>query len=261
METSTSAFLYSLLIKKNTTFLFRSGTRISELRIHYFQHVPFEDLGIIRRWIDSHAHSLSVTQFFLNSTLPKIEEIDWLIVMGGSMGVNDEDKYPWLIKEKKFISEAILQNKRVLGICLGSQLIASALGANVYPNAQKEIGWFPVRVTPDGKSSSLFKIIPQQFNAFHWHGDTFDLPKGARWLAESEACKHQAFSIGENVLGLQFHLEIDAENIDLLIQNCGNELQESKYIQSANQLRIAEKNFAKLHSYMYKILDQMSLSK
>jgi GMP synthase-like glutamine amidotransferase len=227
------------------------------LNIHYIQHVPFEDLGTIQQWIITHGHSLSVTQFFRDDALPRIEDIDWLIVMGGPMGVEDENKFPWLIKEKDFISDAIRQNKKVLGICLGAQLIVSALGAKVYPNAQKEIGWFPVRVTPDGKSSSLFKNIPQQFTAFHWHGDTFDLPEGAHWLAESEACRHQAFSFDKHVLGLQFHLEVERYNVELLVQNCGNELQKAPFIKSAESILNANHWFEEIRLTMDHILDRL----
>jgi GMP synthase (glutamine-hydrolysing) len=228
------------------------------LNIHYFQHVPFESLGSIQQWTESHRHSLSVTQFFHNSTLPKIEDIDWLIVMGGPMGVYDEDMFPWLIKEKEFILEAIRQDKKVLGICLGAQLIASSLGAKVYPNAQKEIGWFPVQLTAAGKATPIFQSFPGQFEVFHWHGDTFDLPEGAHWLIESDACKHQAFSFGKHVLGLQFHLEVRPDNIEMLIQNCGNELREAKYIQTAIQLRTAKKNFERIYHRMNQILDQIA---
>jgi GMP synthase (glutamine-hydrolysing) len=227
------------------------------MRIHYFQHVPFEGLGTIQQWIESQGHSLGVTQFFRNSTFPKIEDIDLLIVMGGPMGVYDKNKFPWLIKEKEFISEVIGKNKKVLGICLGAQLIASALGAKVYPNTQKEIGWFPLNLTPDGKSSSLFKNISQQFTAFHWHGDTFDLPKEAHWLAKSEACKHQAFSFGKYVLGLQFHFEVERNNVESLIQNCGNELKTGPFIQSAESMLNANHYFDGIHQDKYHILSRL----
>jgi GMP synthase-like glutamine amidotransferase len=230
------------------------------LNIHCFQHVPFEGLGTIQPWIESHEHSLSVTRFFENDTLPEIANIDWLIVMGGPMGVYEEQQFPWLIKEKQFIAETIRQKKKVLGICLGAQLIASALGANVYPNTQKEIGWFPVNLTETGMKSVLFKLFPKQFMVFHWHGDTFDMPEEAHCLVESKACKHQAFSYGDHVLGLQFHLEVTQDNINLLIQNCGNELHEAQYIQTAQQLRASEKNFDLIRDYMEKILDQIASS-
>ena len=133
--------------------------------------------------------------------------IFWLIVMGGPMSVNDERQYPWPTAEKKFIADAIANGKIVLGVCLGAQLIANALGARVYPNHHREIGWFPVEgVTPE-KTSVLGTLFPSQMNTFHWHGETFDLPEHAIHLARSEGCEHQAFCIGDRVLGLQFHLE------------------------------------------------------
>jgi len=230
------------------------------MRVHYFQHVSFENPGSIQHWVESRGHSSSTTQFFHDDALPKIEDVDFLIILGGPMGVYDEKLFPWLVKEKDFISEAIRQKKKVLGICLGAQLIASALGARVYPNAQKEIGWFPLKVFPDVDSSNPFKNIPRQFTAFHWHGDTFDLPAGVRLIAESEACKHQAFIFGEHVLGLQFHLEVMQVNVELLIQNCGNELREALYIQTAEQIRGLKKEYEIVNSHMHQILEQFSSS-
>lgn len=226
------------------------------MRIHSFQHVPFEGLGIIQQWAESSGHTITVTEFFHSDKLPKIEEIDWLIVMGGPMGVYDEKMNPWLREEKQFITHAIQQQRKVLGICLGAQLVASALGANVYSNSQKEIGWYLVQLTSDGKRSKFFYNFPGRFTAFHWHGDTFDLPKGAQWLAKSEACKYQAFSLGNNVLGLQFHLEVAQEHVELLIQNCGRELQKGPFIQTADSMRKAEYYYVEIHKCMNQILDR-----
>ena len=125
------------------------------MRIHYFQHVPFEGLGSIEDWIRSEGYDLFSTRFYRNDPLPELDRIDWLIVMGGPMGANDDHIYPWLAAEKKFIGEAIKKGVRILGICLGAQLIASVLGARVYPNAHKEIGWFHVRLTPDGLACQI----------------------------------------------------------------------------------------------------------
>jgi GMP synthase (glutamine-hydrolysing) len=224
--------------------------------IHYFQHVPFEELGIIQKWAESRGHTVTVTKFFRSDKLPKIEEIDWLIVMGGPMGVYDEKIYPWLREEKHFIAHAIQQHKKVVGICLGAQLIASALSAKVYPNSQKEIGWYLVQLTSDGKKSKFFQNFPGHFTAFHWHGDTFDLPEGAQWLVESEACKHQAFSLENNVLGLQFHLEVARENVELLIINCGHELNHAPFIQAADQILSPNNYFEEMNKKMIQILDQ-----
>ena len=159
------------------------------MRIHYLQHVRFEGLGCIETWAQSEKHSLTGTHFFQNDPLPELGNLDWLIVMGGPMGVADEQKYPWLTTEKRFIEKAIRDGKTVLGICLGAQLIADVLGARVYSIQHKEIGWFPIELTDEGQRSSLLGFIPDQFDVFHWHGDTFDLPDGATHLARSEACQ------------------------------------------------------------------------
>jgi GMP synthase-like glutamine amidotransferase len=166
--------------------------------------------------------------------------------------------YSWLCEEKQFIAEAVRRKKKVLGICLGAQLLASSLGSHVYPNTQKEIGWFPVQLTPAGRMSRFFKIFPEQFEAFHWHGDTFDLPDGTDWLVESKACKHQAFSFGRHVLGLQFHLEVEQKNIELLIDNCGNELHNASFIQSAELMLQTTHTHKDIRTYMNSLLDQFT---
>ena len=152
------------------------------------------------------------------------------------MGVHDETRYPWLKAEKKFIRQSMATGKMVLGICLGAQLIAQVLGANVAKNPQKEIGWFPVRLTPEAQKVPVFQGIPEELMAFHWHGDTFEIPKGAIHIASSEACANQAFVLGR-IYGLQFHLESSRESIERLIKNCGDEVTHGKYIQDAEKIR------------------------
>jgi GMP synthase (glutamine-hydrolysing) len=225
------------------------------IKIHSFHHVPFEGLGNIEDWIISKGHSFSSTRFYNHETLPNPEEIDWLIVMGGPMGAYEENNYPWLAAEKKFISQVIRRGIKVLGICLGAQLIAAALGAKVYPNKQKEIGWFPISLSEEGKTSAFFSGFPSELIAFHWHGDTFDLPDGAQHLAESVACRNQAFSYKNNVLSLQFHFDLKQSNLRELIKNCGNELRESPYIQTVEEMTAKNNQFIVLEEYMRKILD------
>lgn len=225
------------------------------MRIHYFQHVPFEGLGNIEDWIISRGHSCSSTRFYNREPMPDLEDIDWLIVMGGPMGAYEEDIYPWLSAEKNFIAQSIHRGIKVLGICLGAQLIASALGAKVYPNRQKEIGWFPINLTEDGRISEHFRGISSGLTVFHWHGDTFDLPDRADHLAESVACRNQAFSYKNDVLALQFHLDLKKNNLEKLIQNCGSELTDAPYIQSAGQMLAQDKQFDIAEKYMRHILD------
>ena len=126
------------------------------IKVHFLQHVQYEGLGSIADWIHGNSYDLTVTQLFNDQSLPDPGDIDFLIIMGGPMGIYQEDKYPWLKKEKLFIEQAIKKNKKVLGICLGAQLIADVLGSKVFPNKYQEIGWFPVRLTDDSKNSKLF---------------------------------------------------------------------------------------------------------
>jgi GMP synthase-like glutamine amidotransferase len=204
------------------------------MRVHYLQHVPFEGLGSIAPWLEEHGYEMTKTEFFGSAALPAIKDIDLLIVMGGPMSVNDEQQLPWLVPEKRFVYDAIAAGVPVLGICLGAQLIASALGARVYRNSEKEIGWFPVHGIPSSENAAF--RFPPSLLAFHWHGETFDLPQGARLIAKSDGCLHQAFQIGVSVIGLQFHLETTPESAQAIVSHCRDELIPSTYVQSESDL-------------------------
>ncbi|MEW5818613.1 MAG: type 1 glutamine amidotransferase [Cyanobacteriota bacterium] len=206
------------------------------MNIHYLQHVPFENLANIETWARQKGYCISKTAFFNNNCLPNINNIDCLIILGGPMNVYEEDKYPWLVTEKRFIETAIANNKKVIGICLGAQLIASVLGSTVYTNRYKEIGWFPVCLTSKAFNSNVFKNIPSCFTAFHWHGDTFDLPDKCIRVASSEGCLNQAFEYNSKIIGLQFHLEYNIDSIYQMIDNCSDEIIEGKYIQTATKM-------------------------
>ena len=199
------------------------------MRAHILQHVPFEGLGSIASWLRAADYRTTTTKFYESTRLPASAEIDLLIITGGPMSVNDEERFPWLRVEKQFIKRAITSGKAVLGICLGAQLIASALGESVYPNRRKEIGWFPVRgIAPEDPTIFCF---PPVVEVFHWHGETFDLPEEAVLLAKSEACENQAFQLGQTVIGLQFHLETTPESAQALVTNCRQEILPSKFVQ------------------------------
>jgi len=208
------------------------------VRAHYLQHVPFEGLGSIEPWLNAAGYEVTRTPFFASTTLPDLHQIDLLVVMGGPMSVNDEDAFPWLALEKKFIRDFIETGKPVLGICLGAQLITSALGAEVYPNSVKEIGWFPIQgVSTIGGSTFSF---PPSTEVFHWHGETFDLPPGATLIARSEGCENQAFQIDTSVIGLQFHLETTPESAQAIVSNCRDELVPSQYVQTEEEILSAD---------------------
>jgi len=227
------------------------------MRIHSLQHVAFEDLANIELWAKEKGHETSRTLLFQAEPLPSLAQVDWLIILGGPMNIYEDDKYPWLVQEKQFIAEAIAQQKIVLGICLGAQLIADALGAKVSKNQHKEIGWFPVSLTPEFSSSYVFKGWPRRFMAFHWHGDTFGVPPGALRVAESEGCANQAFEYKDRVVGLQFHLESSYSSIQRLIQNCRDEITEGPYIQRPEEMLGQQENLSEIHQQMKLLLDRM----
>lgn len=206
------------------------------MNVHILQHVPFEGIGSMEPWLLRRSANISSTRFFESWELPDVNNLDLIIAMGGPMSVNDEAELPWLVDEKRFIRSAIQQGVPVLGICLGAQLIASALGARVYPGRQREIGWLDIEAVSHAGGAFAF---PKTVNVFHWHGETFDLPDGAVHLARSAACEHQAFQVGAHVIGLQFHLETTPSSADALITHCRDELVVDNYVQSEAALRAA----------------------
>jgi GMP synthase (glutamine-hydrolysing) len=227
------------------------------MNMHFLQHVSFEDIGHIKNWADRRSITVSKTELYSDDQFPFIDDFDILVVMGGPMGVYDHQRYPWLTSEKIFIEKVISANKPVLGICLGAQLIAEIAGGKVYPNKYKEIGWFDLHRTELSHNSNLFKSIPDSFSAFHWHGDTFDLPAGAIHLAKNSVCQNQAFQLSDKVLGLQFHLESTPASIEALIENSSNELVQGKYIQTVEQMQHLVNNSVSSNILMDTLMDNL----
>jgi GMP synthase-like glutamine amidotransferase len=226
------------------------------MKIHYIQHVEFETPGTIIDWIEKRKHSLSSTLLYKNESFPGLDNFDLLIIMGGPMNIYEYERYPWLSEEKAFIEEAISEGKAVLGICLGAQLIADVLKAEVFRNNYKEIGWFPVStVKQEISETPLLENVPDEFTAFHWHGDTFSLPIGAKQLFASEACKNQGFIYENRVIGLQFHLEMTSRAIRDVIGNCRDELIEEKYIQSEEEILNKDPLLENSKLLMFTLLD------
>ncbi|MFP4373124.1 MAG: type 1 glutamine amidotransferase [Spirochaetaceae bacterium] len=225
------------------------------LRIHVFQHVPFEGPAFVGEWLSSRGHSIATTRFFNQETaapLPRVDDYDWLVVMGGPMSANDTDRLPWLRAERECIRDAISAGRTVLGICLGAQLIAAALGAGVYPNYYREIGWFPVSIE---HHSPLFSQFPASIPALHWHAETFSLPPGAELLARSDGCVNQAFSVGDRVLGLQFHLEATRASAEELVEAAAGDLSgDGPYVASREEILDEAAPFGRSNRYMETIL-------
>jgi GMP synthase (glutamine-hydrolysing) len=219
------------------------------MKIQVLQHANGEGLGSLRQWFLEKGAHISTIRIDLNQDLPKLNEFDWLIILGGPMGAYEEDKYSWLKTEKKFIRAVIESNKRVLGICLGAQLIASAMGARVYPNKQKEIGWFPIK-----KTNQVATWLSSDRTLLCWHGDCFDLPEAATSFATSEITEHQGFCLGPRVWALQFHIEAIHGTTDIFFKVSGSSLPEGDYVQSLTSLSLS-KHLPTSQKTAFKLLD------
>ena len=225
------------------------------MKIHSLMHVAFEDAASIETWAQQHGHSLTYTHLYDGQKLPEIDPFDMLAIMGGPMNIYEHQSHPWLIEEKAFIKQAIDAGKKVIGVCLGAQLIADVLGAKVTANPNKEIGWFPIQLTPKGKDHSLFSDLPEKLDVFHWHGDTFSIPPGAMPLAGSAACNNQAFQYKDHVLGLQFHMEYTTESIDKMLTHCADEIVRAPYIQDAGTIRSGYEKIPQATAHLFRLLD------
>jgi len=207
-------------------------------------------------WFLSRGHELSCTRLFEESSLPSLEDFDWLVVMGGPMGVGDFSKYPWLRLEMDLIRSAILNGKRILGVCLGAQLMAAAMDTKVSRNDQKEIGWFPVNAS-GAKNTAFDKDFPKTFYAFHWHGDTFEIPQGAEHLVSSEATSNQGFCIGKSALALQFHLELRAGDANRIAEACHEDLTPGTYVQQPEEFTMKKDLFEDANKLMGRLLETL----
>ncbi|MBP2655785.1 MAG: Glutamine amidotransferase type 1 [Firmicutes bacterium] len=228
------------------------------MRLHYLQHVPFEDPGSILIWAKENDCVITNTQLYKNDPFPKQHDFDWLVVMGGPMNIYDEEIYPWLADEKVFIREAIAAGKVIIGLCLGGQLIADVIGGKVTQNPYKEIGWFPVRLSEEARSSPLFSFFPHQPVVFQWHGDTFSvLPEEVKCIAENDACKHQAFIYKDRVFGFQYHMENTPAIIEGLVENCRDEMVPDVYVQTPEELLEHPEYIAQNNAWMNMFLTQL----
>lgn len=229
------------------------------MRIHYLQHVPFEELAGIEDWARAKGHAVTLTRAFQEEMPGEVGDIDLLVVLGGPMNVYEEAAYPWLVQEKRFLEKAIKERKAVLGICLGSQLLADVLGARVFQNSYKEIGWLPIELTAAARTNKYFADWPSCARVFHWHGDTFDLPAGAVRVASSAACVNQGFVYGDNVIALQFHIESTRENVARMLEYEADDITPGKYVQSPTEILARDDYFIESIKLMSSLLDRFVL--
>lgn len=238
--------------------MFRSDS--SSMRWHCLQHAPFEGPASLETWAYERGHVFTTTKLWKSTAFPNPYDCDGLFILGGPMNVYEVGKYPWLAAEQHFIARAISKRKPILGVCLGAQLLAAVLGGTVVEMLDKEIGWFPVDLTPAGRQSLLLHDFPDQFAAFHWHGDRFSIPSGAVHIARSEACEEQAFVYDNHVVGLQFHLESQQPSISAMIKHGGDDISCGQYIQDPCAMEHDSGALSTAHRLLFSLLDRLSLS-
>ena len=213
---------------------------------------------MIADWAKERGFPLTGSHLYRGDPLPAAETFDFLVIMGGPMGVADvgNEKYPFLAKELELLKRCVLLDRATLGICLGAQLIADALGARIYQNPEVEIGWFPVQFAGAATACAPFRNFPRELTALHWHGDTFDLPQGAICLASTTACLNQAFLYKERVAALQFHIEVGVEDVDLFLGD--GDYGSGKFVQPPDALRDCERYIGATRQTLWDLLDGLA---
>jgi len=217
-------------------------------------HVPFEGPARIGDWARERGHELCVVRSDLKELPSSLDEYGGVVVMGGPMSANDE--YRWLANEMALLESALRRDMPLLGVCLGAQLLAKVLGAKVLRAAHKEIGWWPIHSSADAHGQDL--ALPAGLVPFHWHGETFELPIGARRLGSSIAIENQAFLFQRRVLGLQFHVEASEESVRALVQEASDDITEGPWVQSAAaMLADSRARCTSLAPECYSVLDEL----
>ncbi len=212
-----------------------------------FKHVPFEGPGTFREELDKRGLKFREVNLYQGEAPKNLDGCGGLIIMGGPMNVYEEAEYPFLKDEDRLIKEALAKKIPIIGVCLGAQLMAKAAGAKVTKGKKKEIGWYPLHITDEAKSDPVFKVLPKEVEVFQWHGDTFDIPKGAVRLASSDLFPNQAFRMGNNAYAFQFHIEVTNKIIKEWIEINQTELEGVRdYIDSKKVLAESREKAAEL---------------
>ncbi|AXH99820.1 type 1 glutamine amidotransferase [Sporosarcina sp. PTS2304] len=224
------------------------------MRICILQHEKLVAPGFIEEWIISRNHEMQVIRVDRGDEYPSLEDFEMLIILGGQAGAYEENKYPWIIQEKNWIQSVIDSGKFIFGICLGAQLLADVYGKNVRKAEYKEIGWWPISFRQTCNSHALLEGLPNEISFFQFHQDTFDLPDEAVLQASNEAFENQAFTIGEGILGIQFHPEIDEKYLQRILDKFGDTFERSCYIQDKEEINFKQ-TCIQSKRYLFQILD------
>jgi len=229
------------------------------MRLLFLQHDPLDGPGALLEWAELRGHSVEFCLICLGEALPSLESFDLLVSLGGPMGAYEEEIHPWLETEKEYLRQAFSAGKKILGLCLGCQLLAEALGGKAFRHTCKEFGWQPIQPLPPGVPW-LGDETP--FYAFQWHGDTYSLPPGAVQLARNEATEQQAFimngATGAQVLGLQFHLEWTEQMAREALAEPGVAPPPSPFVQSAEEILSDPTLFASGKNRFFTLMDRFA---
>lgn len=226
-------------------------------RIACLSHIDFEGPGYIAEWAAQKKIPIGYTRVYADNPFPEPKEDELVLIMGGPMSVYDYHIHPRMEEEVEWVRGIIRKGHRVLGICLGAQIMAAALEAEVLPGPEKEIGWFQLEFLPAIGDFRIWPEHPGTKTVFHWHGDTFATPEGAIRIAGSEAFKNQGFIYGNRVVALQFHLEMTEKAVKDLVDNCRNELTDGPHVQSEKEILSNRKHFEGNHQLMAGLMEWM----
>lgn len=230
------------------------------MRVTVFQHADYEAPGAILDWIADRGHARTTVDWSApGAVAPDPAEADLLVIMGGPMNVDETDRLPWLLPERRAIRAHVEAGLPTLGICLGAQLLARVHDAEVTANDEPEIGWFPVRLSADALGHPLFAGWPEELLTFHWHGDTFALPVGAMPIGASAACTRQGFLLGDRVVGLQFHPEATRALIEGFVDRGGHTLPTGRrFVQTPADLIEGSRHAGPAHRHLFALLDRLA---
>jgi GMP synthase-like glutamine amidotransferase len=217
---------------------------LSRMKIHVLQHTQLSTPGTVTDWLNERGLTAKTTRFFEGDSLPDVEDVDFLIILGGGMGVHDEQDYPWLIQEKMFIRHCLDEHKTIFGICLGAQLIAHVKGATVKKHEHWEVGWHPIEIEGHGT-----------ITCFQYHQDTFEIPEGAKKFATNVITSNQGYMIGENVVAVQFHPEVDESKVDVYSNDCSAT---GPYVQSREFMMNGIRHIPGQKAWMFSLLDKLA---
>jgi GMP synthase-like glutamine amidotransferase len=222
------------------------------------QHNEYDDAGSIIEWTMKHGHILTTVVLIKDEALPRALDFDVLVIMGGTMNVYEEDKFPWLVEEKVFIKRAVDAGKIVIGFCLGGQLLAVALGGKVTQNNELEGGWFPVHFNKTAQEHPVLSVFKESAVIFQWHFDTFSvLPENAKLIASNDACAHHGFIYNNNVFAFQFHLEPTYQTIYFFARELTKIGVTGRFVQSGDEMTKHPEHIEAMNKLMFEFLDRI----